>query len=151
MRLWCCRIPSLHPHPRGGDLVTAYRKSIADLEQQDAQQAEEHEEQKPLTATEVLNFRRMFGEPWQKASEADRRKLLMEIIHNIVVYPDKLIIRTLLSLGDITIPTLMFEKKECPEPAKTSPRHSLTLPGALALSLLLQDAFQVFVLGTTFH
>jgi len=32
------------------------------------------------------------------------------VVKNILVYPDKLIVRTLLTLGDITIPTMMFEK-----------------------------------------
>jgi site-specific DNA recombinase len=104
-------------------VVTGYRHALELIEQK---LPADDKKQPKITTEEILNFRKVFTSGWKSTKEAQRQQLISQVVEKIFVYPDKLIIRTLLSLGDITIPTLMFEKKECPKPAKTSPRHSLS-------------------------
>jgi len=92
------------------NLISRYKASLGEL---DKIGQEEPEQVRPrITAAEIFEFRHSFAEAWKTVSEAERRELISRVVKNILVYPDKLIVRTLLTLGDITIPTMMFEQVE---------------------------------------
>jgi site-specific DNA recombinase len=89
-------------------LVAKYRTELENLETVDEKVVSS--QTKKVTVDDIMDFRNMFTESWKTASEAERREFISRVVKNILIYPDKLIVRTLMSLGDITIPTLMFEK-----------------------------------------
>lgn len=88
-------------------LIDQYRAQISDLEQSNDVAKEERP---AFTADAVERFRASIDEGWAQATEGARRKLVQAIAPAIRVYPDKITILTILSIGDFTIPTMMFER-----------------------------------------
>ena len=86
------------------------RKELEAVEQKD-------EAPRRVTAHEVEQFQARLSEEWGAASEAERHAFVRAVAPRITVYPDKLILHTRLSIGDVEIRTGMFVRKAGSSPA----------------------------------
>lgn len=100
-------------------LMNRYQQ-IRELE---SAESEEPAERQEITAERIERFRADLDEGWANAHESDRRTVIQSIAPRIVVYPDTLLLHTILSIGTITIPTMMFERPARVEPCPAAVDH----------------------------
>ncbi|HEY3298675.1 MAG TPA: hypothetical protein VGK34_08480, partial [Armatimonadota bacterium] len=85
-------------------LVRQYQEQIRELDRQAAVSAP-----KQITARDIRAFHQRFKTDWDKLTEEERRELIAAVCVRIGVYPDKIVLHTSLSIGDVTVPTNFFE------------------------------------------